>query len=160
MMRSGAQAARDARGARRKFALLLLFGSTAGVASADDASFIAPADLAKASGAEIYSHVCQGCHMPEAQGAAGAGAYPKLAANPQLASWEYVALTVVRGRGGMPAFGRRGEEPFAFLNARLDDEEIARVVNYVRSHFGNRYKKTVTASEVAKLLHPGAAAAR
>ena len=148
------------RGARQKFALLLVLGASIAFASADEASFIAPAELAKASGAEIYSHVCQACHMPDARGAAGAGAYPKLAGNPQLASWEFVALTVVRGRSGMPAFGRRGEEPLAFLNARLDDEEIARVVNYVRSHFGNRYEETVTASEVAQLPHPGAAADR
>ncbi len=146
--------------ARRASALLWLVAAAAGAASADNASYVAPAELTKATGAEIYSHVCQGCHMPEAQGAVGAGRYPKLAGDPQLASWEFVALTVVGGRSGMPAFGRQGAEPLAFLSARLDDGEIARVVNYVRSHFGNRYKETITAGDVAKLPHPGAAPVR
>ena len=145
--------------ARRAVALLALIAA-AGVASADDASYLAPAELANASGAEIYSHVCQGCHMPEAQGAAAAGHYPRLAGDPLLSSWQFVAVTVVRGRSGMPAFGRQGFEPLAFLSARLDDAEIARVINYVRSHFGNHYKETVTAADVAKIPHPGAAADR
>jgi hypothetical protein len=29
------------------------------------------------------------------------------------------------------------------------------VINYVRSHFGNKYKDKVTASQIAKLPHPG-----
>ncbi len=146
--------------ASRGLALLAFLTGSCGAARADQESYLAPADLAKASGAEIYSHVCQGCHMPEAQGAAGAGRYPKLAGDPQLRSWEFAALTVVRGRSGMPAFGRRGSEPLAFLSARLDDDEIARVINYVRSHFGNGFPETVTAADVAKIPHPGAAADR
>jgi mono/diheme cytochrome c family protein len=145
--------------AARAFALLGLAAAAGGAARADQESYLAPAELATASGAAIYSHVCQGCHMPEAQGAVGAGRYPKLAGDPKLASWEFAALTVVRGRSGMPAFGRRGSEPLAFLSARLDDEEIARVINYVRSHFGNHYPQTVSAADVAKIPHPGASAA-
>jgi mono/diheme cytochrome c family protein len=30
-------------------------------------------------GEAIYKGVCQGCHMPDAKGAVGAGAYPALA---------------------------------------------------------------------------------
>jgi hypothetical protein len=32
------------------------------------------------------------------------------------------------------------------------------VVNYVRSHFGNNFRERVSASDVAKLSHPGSAA--
>ena len=35
--------------------------------------------------------------MPEAQGAVGAGHYPKLAGDVALVSWQYVALTVLNG---------------------------------------------------------------
>ena len=41
------------------------------------------------------------------------------------------------------------------VDAGLSDEKIAEVVNYVRSHFGNKYKDKVTASQIAKLPHPG-----
>jgi len=143
------------RRAGRNLALLCLIAASAGLARADEATFIALPDLQQASGAEIYSHICQGCHMPDAQGAVGAGHYPALAGNPRLASWQFVALTVVRGRSGMPPFGRRGTDPIAFVGARLSDAEIAKVVNYVRSHFGNRYKDKATAAKVAALPHPG-----
>jgi len=38
----------------------------------------------------------------------------------------------------------------------LSDAQIADVVNYVRSHFGNGYKAEVTAQQVSALPHPAA----
>jgi len=35
-------------------------------------------------GQAIYTNVCQGCHMPDAKGAVGAGMYPALAKNEKL----------------------------------------------------------------------------
>jgi mono/diheme cytochrome c family protein len=128
------------------------------VVSAVDANYLPPEALASADGAAIYSHICQGCHMPEAQGAAGAGHYPKLSGDPKLVAWEYAAVTVLAGRNGMPGFGLPPNPgaggPFGAVH--LTDEQVAAVVNYVRSHFGNKYQATVTASQVAKLPHPGA----
>ena len=46
-------------------------------------------------------------------------------------------LVVINGSKGMPPFG-----------ALLDDEQVAAVVNYVRSHFGNSYPDSVTPAEV------------
>jgi mono/diheme cytochrome c family protein len=120
--------------------LVLAAGMSAG-AHADD------------SGAQIYAHICQGCHMPQGQGAVGAGHYPKLARNPALVSWQYVALTVLNGKNGMPAFGL-SEDQLMFGAAPLSDAQIAEVVNYVRGHFGNHWKSTVTAQQVAALPHP------
>jgi mono/diheme cytochrome c family protein len=127
---------------------------------ADTASVI-PADAVGGStGAEIYSNICQGCHMPGAQGAVGAGRYPKLAGDAALVSWQYVALTVVGGRKGMPAFGTPvGNPPFEFGAVRLSDPQIAAVVNYVRNNFGNQYKERVTAEQVSTLPHPNSTAA-
>jgi mono/diheme cytochrome c family protein len=88
-------------------------------------------------GEVIYRTVCQGCHMPKAQGAVGAGMYPALAADKKLAEAEYPVLVVVNGSKGMPPFG-----------ALLDDEQVAAVVNYVRSHFGNSYQDSVSPAEV------------
>jgi mono/diheme cytochrome c family protein len=93
--------------------------------------------------------------MSGAQGAVGAGAYPKLAANKKFVSWEFVALTVLNGRNGMPPFGRpANQEPSRATH--LTDAQIADVVNYVRSHFENKYKTNVTANQVAALPHPAA----
>jgi mono/diheme cytochrome c family protein len=138
---------------------LALLAATVGTAAlADDNSVTSTAGLGKAGGAEIYGHICQGCHMPGAQGAAGAGHYPKLAGDPALVSWQYAALTVLHGKNGMPAFGQQPTgEALDFLLVHLSDAQVAEVVNYVRSNFGNHYKASVTAAQVAALPHPGAA---
>ncbi len=88
-------------------------------------------------GKAIYEGVCQGCHMPGGKGAAGAGAYPALAANPRLEGSAYPAVFIINGQGAMPPFGQL-----------LDDRQIVEVVNYIRTNFGNRYKDKITAAEV------------
>ena len=92
------------------------------------------------SGEAIWKSVCQGCHMPEAQGAESSGHYPALARNPLMAAAPYPVTIVLNGRKGMPQFG-----------PMLDDEQIANVVNYLRSHFGNAYKDAVTPAQVAAM---------
>lgn len=114
---------------------------------------LTPRELANASGEEIYRHVCQACHMPDARGAKGAGAYPALADNPHLASAQFTATTVYFGRNNMPHFGPQPEMTGfeAFIMMHLDDAQIARVVNYVRSHFGNHYTDELTTADIAAL---------
>jgi mono/diheme cytochrome c family protein len=135
--------------------MTLLLIAAAASASADSPLFTSRAAIGSLSGEQIYDHICQGCHMSGAQGAVGAGAYPKLAANKKFVSWEFVALTVLNGRNGMPPFGRpANQEPSRVTH--LTDAQIADVVNYVRSHFENKYKTNVTASQVTALPHPAA----
>jgi len=144
---------------RRAWPSLTLLGLAAAVSApvlGNDADGAALAGLAADSGAATYAHICQGCHMPRGQGAVGAGRYPALAGNPALVSWQYVALTVLNGKNGMPAFGRQnkqGTSP-AFLSVYLSDAQVAAVVNYVRTHFGNHWRSTATADQVAALPHP------
>jgi mono/diheme cytochrome c family protein len=102
-------------------------------------------------GQQIYEHVCQGCHMRDAGGALGAGHYPPLAKNPALASRRYMALTILMGRSNMPAFGAGHAIGFGGPPAVLSEAQIAAVINYVRSHFGNHYKDPITAAEVKAL---------
>jgi mono/diheme cytochrome c family protein len=125
-------------------------------AHADSPLFTSRATLSSLSGEQIYDHICQGCHMPGGQGAAGAGAYPKLAANKNFVSWRFVALTVLNGRNGMPPFGYPAGHDMGSGPAHLTDAQIADVVNYVRSHFGNAYKAEVNAKQIAALPHPAA----
>jgi len=128
--------------------MILAIALCGAVAARDDAQ-----TAAKPTGEEIYRHVCQGCHMPDGEGAKGAGTYPALGGNAKLASAHFTASTVYHGRHNMPHFGPQPElgEFEAYVTMHLDDEEIASVVNYVRSHFGNHYTDELTAKDVAAL---------
>ncbi len=89
------------------------------------------------SGEALYRGLCQGCHMPDAKGAVGAGAYPALANNVRLVAGIYPITVVLNGQRAMPSFGQE-----------LSDEQIANVINYVRTHFGNRYEDAVSPAAV------------
>ena len=136
-------------------AALTLFAAQA--AHADGSSYTPIADITHASGEEIYTHICQGCHMAQGEGAVGAGHYPALAGDPRLASWQYLALTVLYGRNGMPGFGLPADQAAETMTVRLSDAQIAELANYVRSHFGNAYPDKATEADVAALPHPGSA---
>jgi mono/diheme cytochrome c family protein len=110
-----------------------------------------PTPFDTTDGRQIYEHICQGCHMPNAGGAVGAGHYPALAGDPTLVSRQFMALTLLNGRRNMPAFGAKHAIGFNGPAATLSSAQIAAVVNYVRTHFGNHYKDMITAAEVAKL---------
>jgi mono/diheme cytochrome c family protein len=118
----------------------------AGTAGIMDASTLSTTD-----GRVIFEQICQGCHMQNGQGAVGAGHYPALAKDRTLASRQYMALTILAGRRNMPAFGARHAIGFGGPAATLTEEQIAAVINYVRTHFGNRYTDSITAAEVAAL---------
>ena len=89
------------------------------------------------SGEELFNNVCRGCHMPDGRGASGAGSYPSLAHNANLQSSGIPITLVVRGQRAMPPFGDM-----------MNDDQVAAVVNYVRTHFGNNYRDAVTAKDV------------
>ncbi|MEO7054958.1 MAG: cytochrome c [Rhizomicrobium sp.] len=96
-----------------------------------------PGDYSFQGGAAVYSHVCQACHMADAKGAVGAGAYPALANNSKLAEAGYPVSVILHGQKAMMPLG-----------ALLTDQQVADVVNYVRTNFGNKYKGTVSATDV------------
>jgi mono/diheme cytochrome c family protein len=110
--------------------------------------------FAATSGAEVYAQICQGCHMPDGRGAVGAGRYPALAGDGSLASTQYVAMTLLQGRRNMPAFGGNGDMGLFFAVPTLNDDQIAAVINYVRSSFGNHFQGRITAAEVRALRRP------
>jgi mono/diheme cytochrome c family protein len=93
--------------------------------------------FSEASGEELYANACQGCHMPDGKGATGAWTYPSLAGDKALDAPGYPLSVVVNGQHGMPPVG-----------IMMSDEQVAAVVNYVRTHFGNHYRDAVTADNV------------
>lgn len=116
--------------------LLSLLASSA--AFAQDAPVLSTSGkFDQTSGEALFNQVCQGCHMADAQGSHGAGAYPALATNLKLGAKVYPVYMVSSGQGGMPGFKKY-----------MDDQQIASVVNYVRTHFGNHYADTVTVDDV------------
>jgi mono/diheme cytochrome c family protein len=91
------------------------------------------------SGKDIYEHVCQACHMPDAKGAIGAAAYPPLAGNQSLEAGVYPVMIILRGIRSMPSF------------PELDDEQIVALSNYIRTSFGNNFKDPVTLEQVKEI---------
>ena len=88
-------------------------------------------------GQAIYTNVCQGCHMPDAKGAVGAGMYPALAKNEKLETAGYPIAVITHGQKAMPSFG-----------ALLNDQQVADVVNYIRTSYGNKYTDQVKPEDV------------
>ena len=120
-------------------------------AAKDHAAEDANGVLGTLDGEQIYSQICQGCHMPDGRGAIGAGYYPAFAKNPTLASANYMAATILNGRRNMPSFVHRQHNDFFFPATWLSDTQIANVVNYIRSHFGNHFSDAIRTSDVAAL---------
>jgi mono/diheme cytochrome c family protein len=107
--------------------------------------------LKSMDGREIYQNICQGCHMADGGGAVGAGHYPALAKDPTLVSRQHMALTILKGRRNMPAFGAKHAVGFGGPPVTLTEAQIAAVINYVRTNFGNHYTDSITAAEVIAL---------
>lgn len=91
---------------------------------------------AEPDGESLYRNVCSGCHMPDGRGASGAGTFPSLAGDANLQSPGYPLHVVANGLHGMPPFGMF-----------MSDDQVAAVVNYVRTHFGNSYQDAATAED-------------
>jgi mono/diheme cytochrome c family protein len=120
-------------------------------ARAVSAGILNSTPITATDGKQIYEQICQGCHMPDAKGAVGAGKYPALAGDAALASRQFMALTILRGRRNMPAFSATHAVGFGGPPAALSNLQIAAVINYVRSNFGNHFKDRITPEEVAAL---------
>jgi mono/diheme cytochrome c family protein len=93
-------------------------------------------------GETMYRNVCSGCHMMDGRGASGAGKFPSLAGNSRLQSAGYPLHVLANGLHGMPPLG-----------VFMSDDQVAAVVNYVRTHFENSYQDAVTAAD-AKAARP------
>jgi mono/diheme cytochrome c family protein len=89
-------------------------------------------------GADLFRSVCAGCHQPDAKGAVGAGAYPSLVGDDELASADFLVSALLGGLKAMPPVGDM-----------MSDAQVADVVNYVRTHFGNTYSDAVSAEAVS-----------
>ncbi len=131
----------------RRFAFALLLAVISHPAHADGESRSRPQApfspgfrFTEATGEELFASACQGCHMSDGKGAIGAAAYPSLVQDSNLAAGGYPLYVVVRGQRAMPPVG-----------AMMSDAQVAAVVNYVRTHFGNQYQDAVSADDVKRV---------
>jgi len=113
--------------------LVFVFGLTTVYAGNGGVSMSGPTQFKQQDGQALFEAICQGCHMPNGAGAVGAGAYPALAHNQNLAAAAYPVITVLNERKAMPPLG-----------SYLSDAQVAAVVTYVRTHFGNNYSDLIS----------------
>lgn len=93
------------------------------------------------TGAAVYQHVCQGCHMADGKGAMGAGAgFPAFAGDAKLQNAGYPIYMILNGHGGMPWF-----------SGMLTDKQVADVVNFIRTHFGNHFTDAAKPADVTPM---------
>ena len=120
------------------FVAMSLFAASGALADSAGATFSAGDKFTEQTGEALYANVCQACHMDQGQGAIGAGRYPPLAKDANLEASGYPVTLVLHGQNAMPPVGQM-----------MSDEQVAAVVNYVRTNFGNNYTDAVTAQDVA-----------
>ncbi len=116
----------------------VVFAAFAARADAPGPTFGSPFRFTEQGGAAVYGAVCAGCHMADGRGATWAGRYPSLAGDERLAAAGYPIARALRGNKAMPGFGRM-----------LTDAQVAAVVGFIRTHFGNDYPDEPSAADVA-----------
>lgn len=93
-------------------------------------------------GEALYRDYCAACHQPRGEGVDDV--FPPLAGNPVVTSAAPPLVhLLLNGRGGMPAFARE-----------LDDDELAFVLSYIRTSWGNG-APPIDPETVRSVPHPG-----
>ena len=111
------------------------------LAQGDTGSGVSRTDTSASSGAAIYNVTCAACHMIDGKGGTGAATIPALAGNPRLAAPAYPIQVVLTGRGAMPSFA-----PY------LTPAQMAAVLTYVRTSFGNKYPAPVAEADITAAM--------
>jgi mono/diheme cytochrome c family protein len=128
----------------RLASLAALFVAGSALASAAELS------PAAANGARVYAKICQACHQPT--GAGLPNVFPPLAGSDWVAGDPIIlAKIVLHGFSGpVTVSGKKFTSAMGGQAGMLKDEEIADVLTYVRSSWGNK-AEPVSAEVVAKV---------
>lgn len=135
---------------RRIFVLILLFGCWAcgeKTIQSADAAEKAPVAAVDPLGEKVFANNCMVCHMQNGMGVPGL--------NPPLSKTEWVngdkerlIKIVLNGKSDPIEINGETYQGVMASHAHLSDEEIAAVLSYVRSNFGNQ-SGPITPQEVA-----------
>ncbi len=124
------------------------------VASRPIGNAVKPDPGANPSGANLYKEHCASCHGDAGQGVPRA--YPALAGSGGVNLWSPVNLIQIVLHGGFAPVTSANPRPFGMppFALSLSDHEIATVLSFVRSAWGNRAPE-VTAHDVDRLRGHG-----
>lgn len=126
-------------------------GAETGGASGVPAAEAAPAvSFDRELGASVYGSYCSSCHQADGQGMPGV--FPPIAGDPVVNAEdpsEHVDI-VLHGLHGREIGGVAYVSPMPAFGDQLSDDQIAAVVNYQRTSFGND-APLVTGDEVSAL---------
>lgn len=103
-------------------------------------------------GAKVYNEYCKTCHQANGQGLGTV--FPPLAKSDYLASKtkDVIIKEVVSGKSGkVKVNGKEFNGVMAPLPAKYKNEDVAAVLTYVYSSFGNK-ATTITAADVKKVF--------
>lgn len=102
-----------------------------------------------ARGVEIYSDFCVTCHLPNGKGVAKV--FPPLADSDYLMNNRSLSIKAIK-------LGQNGEITVngvvynsAMAPLGLSDEEVADVMNYITTSWGNKNDTMITPEEVSKI---------
>jgi mono/diheme cytochrome c family protein len=106
------------------------------------------------SGAQAYAANCASCHQANGQGAAGA--FPPLAGSDIVAGDPAKMIHVVKYglTGPVEIAGKTYNGQMPAWSPQINDANIASVITYVRSSWGN-HATAVTPSEVTAVTNAG-----
>jgi mono/diheme cytochrome c family protein len=130
---------------RRLTSLTLVLSVAAALAVSSGASAATTPD-----GKALYTKNCSSCH--QADGLGVAGTFPPLAKNPLVTGdATKVATVVLNGKSGKSEVsGKTYSGSMPAWKGQLSNAEIAAVLTYIRSSWGNSASK-VTESQVAAI---------
>jgi mono/diheme cytochrome c family protein len=127
-------------------AYLVTLPATGAVAEQRDSAGLAAAQPALKLGSQIYEKQCASCHGEQGEGVAKV--YPRLAGEAATASSNAIRLVV---HGGFAPGTAGNPRPYSMppFGAALSDTEIAAVLSYIRTSWGNQ-DSLVQVHEVAR----------
>jgi mono/diheme cytochrome c family protein len=98
-------------------------------------------------GKEIYSGNCSSCHMEKGEGVEGT--FPPLVKSSYVTGDTGQLINILlQGQSGEITVDGKSYSMDMPAQSHLSDEEIADVLNFIRSSWGNKTKKAVLAADV------------
>ena len=104
------------------------------------------ADPTRARGAALYMDNCGGCHQATGRGIRGV--FPPLAGNGVVIASDPANILKVVDAG---IKARGGYVPMPSFKDQLTDQQVAEIVNYIRTSWGNNAAPNVTSAMVANM---------
>jgi mono/diheme cytochrome c family protein len=94
-----------------------------------------------------YTQYCQNCHMENGEGQPGV--FPPVAKTSYVKDTKKIIKIILEGQSGEITVNGKKYNTMMPAQAYLTDQQIADVLTYIRSSWGNKYP-AVTAAQVKK----------